>query len=54
MFGVYTEDGTPVAFPVVAARDVIDAGGSVSLFGIEVLADAGGVRAVDGSGDAAG
>lgn len=50
VFGVFAGDGTPVAFPVVQARAVIDGGGSVRLLGIELVPDGSGVRAVRDDG----
>ncbi|NND75338.1 MAG: DUF3179 domain-containing protein [Ilumatobacter sp.] len=45
--GVITADGTPVAFPVVVARSSLDAGSDVELGGVRLVADGGGLRAVD-------
>lgn len=45
VLGVIADDGTPIAFPVAAARTEIDAGRSVLLNGITVHADGSGVRA---------
>jgi hypothetical protein len=47
VFGVFAADGTPVAFPVSEARAALALGQAVRLLGVELLADAGGVRAVD-------
>jgi hypothetical protein len=51
VLGVFAEDGTPIAFPVDAVRDELESGASVSLLGVEVLADGSGLRAfaADGS-----
>ena len=43
--GVQTADGTPVAFPVAAARLALESGEEVTLAGVTVVADAGGLRA---------
>ncbi len=51
VFGVFADDGTPIAFPVVEARGTIDAGGSVALMGIELIPDGSGVRARSTDGD---
>ncbi|MEX0756836.1 MAG: DUF3179 domain-containing (seleno)protein, partial [Acidimicrobiia bacterium] len=45
VLGVILDDGTPVAFPAAAAREVLAGGGSVSLAGVEVILDGGGLRA---------
>ena len=45
VLGVFTADGTALAFDVAAARSEIEAGGTVSAEGIEVVADGSGVRA---------
>ena len=39
-------DGTPVAFPVGAARLALEAGEEVALAGVALHIDAGGLRAV--------
>jgi hypothetical protein len=46
VLGVITADGTPMAFPVAAARAQLDAGGEVSALGVTVLPEASGLRAV--------
>ncbi len=52
VLGVFTARGVPVAFRVSAALDAIGQGVAVSEAGIEVIADSGGLRAVDAeSGD---
>ncbi len=43
--GVIAPDGTPVAFAVAAARTALDAGSDVSLAGVRIVPDGGGLRA---------
>ena len=50
VFGVVLDDGTPIAFPVVAAADTLGGGGAVELAGVTLRLDGGGLRAVDGEG----
>ncbi len=50
VFGVVL-DGTPVAFPVEAAADALEAGSSVELAGVTLRLDGGGVRATDAAGN---
>jgi hypothetical protein len=45
VMGVVAADGTPVAFPVGAARLTLEAGGEVALAGVALRPDAGGLRA---------
>jgi hypothetical protein len=45
--GVITADGSPVAFPAGAARAALAAGEAVTEAGVELVADGGGLRAVD-------
>jgi hypothetical protein len=45
--GVITVDGSPVAFPAGAARAALAAGEAVTEAGVELVADGGGLRAVD-------
>ena len=45
VLGVILPDATPVAFPAAQARQVLMGGGSVSLAGVELLLDGGGLRA---------
>ncbi|KAA3638023.1 MAG: DUF3179 domain-containing protein [Armatimonadetes bacterium] len=45
VLGVIADDGTPIAFPVAAARTEIDAGRSVALHDVTLHADGSGVRA---------
>lgn len=45
VLGVVLPDGTPVAFPAEAAQAALDAGDTVSLAGVELVDDAGGLRA---------
>jgi hypothetical protein len=47
VLGVIATDGTPVAFPGDPARDVLAAGGVVAASGVTVVADGGGLRAID-------
>jgi hypothetical protein len=51
VLGVFADDGTPVAFPVAAARATLEAGQAVSALGLELVPDASGLRAhrADGS-----
>ncbi|MEO5704734.1 MAG: DUF3179 domain-containing (seleno)protein, partial [Candidatus Limnocylindrales bacterium] len=52
VLGVIAPDGTPLAFPVDEVRAAIDDGRAVTLFGVEVVGDAGGLRAqVRGAGE---
>ena len=51
VFGVVLDDGTPVAFPVGAAADALEAGSDVELAGVTLRLDGGGVRAVDAAGN---
>lgn len=46
VLGVVLPDGTPVAFPAQAARTALDGGNTVSHAGVEVVDDAGGLRAL--------
>ena len=50
IFGVVLDDGTPIAFPVDAARATLEAGGTVELGGVTLRLDGGGVRAVNAAG----
>ncbi len=45
--GVITPDGTPVAFPAAEARAILSVGDEVTAAGVELVADGGGLRAVD-------
>ena len=45
VLGVVAADGTPVAFPVGAARLALEAGEEVTLAGVALQSDAGGLRA---------
>jgi hypothetical protein len=48
--GVVAADGTPVSFPVAAARLAMEAGEEVALAGVRLQPDAGGLRAfIDGA-----
>ncbi len=50
VLGVVAADGTPVAFPVGAARLALEAGEEVGLAGVSLQTDAGGLRAfIDGA-----
>ena len=51
VLGVVADDGTPLAFPVAAARAALDAGNRVELGGVVLVADASGVRATRSDGD---
>ena len=51
VFGVVLDDGTPVAFEVLAARAALSEGRSVELAGVTLRPDGGGVRAVDAAGN---
>lgn len=48
--GVVTPDGVAVAFPVAEARAALDAGETVELAGVRVVADGSGVRLVTSEG----
>lgn len=50
ILGVVTESGTPVAFHVPSLITVLDAGDKVRIENVEVVLDAGGVRAIDAKG----
>ncbi len=52
VLGVFTDDGTPIAFPVAQARNELEAGRPVRLLGIMLATDGSGVRATreDGTG----
>ncbi len=50
VLGVIADDGTPIAFPVVAARAAIDAGRSVQLNGITLHPDGSGLRGTTSDG----
>lgn len=50
VLGVITPDGEPIAFPVEAARAALAAGEPVSLAGVDVVGDGGGLRARMGDG----
>jgi len=47
VLGVIAPDGTAVAFPADRARDVLAAGGEVVASGVALVADGGGLRAID-------
>ena len=50
VLGLTAADGAPVAFPVGAARLALEAGEEVSLAGVALQSDAGGLRAfIDGA-----
>ena len=51
VFGVVLDDGTPVAFEVLAATGALREGRSVELAGVTLRLDGSGVRAVDAAGD---
>ena len=51
VFGVITDDGTPVAFAVDAAIATLTGGGDVELNGVTVRLDGGGLRATDAAGN---
>lgn len=51
--GVVTPEGTSIAFPASAARLALEAGDDVSLGGVELVLDGGGLRATAGGGDLA-
>ena len=48
VLGVVSPDGVPIAFPVEQARSALESGDTVSAAGVEVIADAGGLRARSG------
>ena len=45
--GVIAGDGTPVAFPADASREVLDAGDEIVHAGVELVEDGGGLRVLD-------
>ncbi len=51
VFGVVTDDGTPVAFAVDAAIATLAVGGDVALNGVTLRLDGGGLRATDAAGN---
>jgi hypothetical protein len=51
VLGVIAADGTPIAFPVAAARAALEAGRTVEALGMVVVADGSGVRALTSDGD---
>jgi hypothetical protein len=51
VLGVIAPDGTPIAFPVAAARDALEAGESVTLAGVRVASDGAGLVAETIDGD---
>lgn len=51
VFGAVLDDGTPVAFEVLAARAALSEGETVELAGVSLRLDGGGLRAVDAGGD---
>ena len=51
VFGVVTDDGSPVAFDVDAAIATLNGGGDVELNGVTVRLDGGGLRATDAAGN---
>jgi hypothetical protein len=53
VLGVILPDGTPVAFPAAAARALLDSGGEVTLAGVSLVRDGGGLRATFGGSDVA-
>jgi len=50
--GVLNDEGTPVAFPVAPARLAREAGEDVSLAGVSLRPDSGGLRASTDNGEA--
>ncbi len=54
VLGVVLEDGSTVAVPVAAAREHLDAGGTIDFGPVEVVRDASGLRAVAADGSDAG
>ncbi len=50
VLGVIAPDGTPVAFPAIAARTAIESGDVVELAGVRVVPDGSGIRAEATSG----
>ncbi len=53
VLGVVLPDGTPVAFPAAAARATLDSDGEVTLGGVSLVADGGGLRATFDEADIA-
>ncbi len=50
VLGLFTADGEPIAFHVTSAVEALERGETVSVGGINLILDGGGVRAVDGDG----
>jgi len=50
VLGVLTADGSPLAFHVASAQTALERGETIDVDGISVIADGGGVRAVDATG----
>lgn len=50
VLGVFAADGTPIAFPVAAAREVLEGGGDVLLLGVNVVTNGSGLQALDADG----
>ena len=51
VLGVITESGTPIAFHVPSLITALDAGEKVMVDNVQVILDAGGVRAIDRNGE---
>ncbi len=51
ILGVTTADGRPIAFHVASAKAALDRGEVIDIDGINIIADAGGVKAVDADGN---
>ncbi len=50
VIGVIAPDGTPLAFPLVAARVALDDGNVVQMHGVGLSLDGDGLRATDDDG----
>ena len=51
VLGLIAADGDPIAFHVASAIDALDRGEAISVRGINIILDGGGIRAVDGEGN---
>lgn len=51
VLGLLTADGDPIAFHVTSALDALERGETISVEGITIVGDGGGIRAVDDDGN---
>ncbi|MGF1599064.1 MAG: DUF3179 domain-containing (seleno)protein [Acidimicrobiales bacterium] len=51
VLGLFTSDGEPIAFHVASALDALERGETISIEGIDLILDGGGLRAVDADGN---